>query len=272
MNHGSRRALTLCGLLAVVLVAASAVPEAAFAQKKRKTVRESLLEERYSWGDYGLYFAYHQPADWQFEVHAESAYPFGLKVRFKLGDHPLLRRVRVEGDVSYYRRSDDPLSAISVFQTPGFDALWVAATAQYLLPPVRMFRGYVGGGPIFASMTNDFFIFRPDVAEADPTNADRFALANWSRNDVGWQVVAGVDVPLGFRAFPFIEYRHVFGELTLTDRDVKIGSLSLASINLSIEDVTTLPDDLASNEPGRPYEPRYDWSGPEVLVGLKILF
>lgn len=271
MNLGPWRARLAVGLFLGVLIASSAVPETAFAQK-RKTVRESVLEDRYTWGDYGLYFAYHQPADWQFEVHAESAYPFGLKVRFKLGDHPLLQRVRVEGDISYFRRSDDPLSAISVFQTPGFDALWVAATAQYLLPPLQVFQGYVGGGPIFASMANDFFIFRPDVAEVDPTNADRFALANWSKSDLGWQVVVGVDVPLGFRAFPFLEYRQVFGELSLTDRDVKIGSLSLASINLSVEDVTTLPDDLASNEPGRPYEPQFDWSGPEVLVGLKILF
>ncbi|MEZ5063188.1 MAG: hypothetical protein R3B81_00550 [bacterium] len=235
-----------------------------------ETVREAVLASKYQTGDYAVYLGWHRPNDWQFEEHGTSAFPFGIKVRFRLADEGWLAHLRLEGDVTYWRRANDPSIVITAFQQPEFDALTLGTTLQYVLPRMGWVEPYVAGGLSLTSQSNDFFVFRPDVYEVQPSNPDQFALASWKRFDAGPRVGIGFDLQLGTRAFPFLEYRHLFGKVGISAQDVKIGPLSLASLGLDVDDVQTLPDDPEVG--GRPFSHEYDWGGPEVVVGLKILF
>ena len=66
-----------------------------------------------------------------------------------------------------------------------------------------------------------------------------------------------MDVPLGYRAFPFVEYRHLFGE-------VGTDPITIGLSDVDVDDVMQLD--------GSPVPATYDWSGPNVLLGLKVLF
>ncbi len=252
-------------LLLALVGALSAVSPAAAA----RGVRETNLDNRYPNGDYSLFVGWHDPQDWQFEEHGTSAWPLGLKIRVRW-PHGL----RIEGDLSYYRTSGPTNISISSLSVPKFDGLIVTSTLQWTTPRKGPVRPYVGGGPVFVSLSNDFPVIRTDIRDVDPLNVDQRTLARWSKYDFGAQVLVGVDLLPGARAFPFIEYRHIFGHLTLEDSDVKIGSFSLPSLNseLGIEDLETLPTDSTEGATGRKYTRRYDWSGPIVTVGLKIRF
>ena len=63
---------------------------------------------------------------------------------------------------------------------------------QALLPKLGPFRPYLGAGPMFVSLGNDFVVWRQDIYQADPDNPDQYALAKWKKYDVGAQVIAGV--------------------------------------------------------------------------------
>ncbi len=230
-------------------------------------LREKILEDRYGRGDYGGFLGWHDPADWQFDEQGSAGWPVGLKVRFSWRE-----RFRIETDFGYYRTGSDPDPSVSTFSVPEFDGLMVAATFQTMLLNRGRVRPYVGGGPVFVSLANEYGVIRPDVREADPDNPDQRAFARWSRFDVGMQVVAGVDFPTSRRAFPFVEYRQLFGELTLDDSDVKIGSFSLPSLDLAVDDLEAVPDDPTPGAIGRKYSRTYDWSGPVIMVGLKVRF
>jgi hypothetical protein len=236
------------------------------------SLEESILESKYRRGDYGIYLGGYRPNDWQFREHADVAYPVGLKVRFRLGEGTFRSWLRFEGDISYYRRANEPVAGITAFQQPEFDGLQLAVTLQAILPSLGPLRPYAGGGPVFVSLGNDFIVWRQDIYEVAPDDPNQYALANWKKFDVGAQVVAGVDIPLGFRAFPFVEYRQLFGVVGLTSEDIKISGLSLRFLGLEPEDIQTPPEREERDQGGRPYESRYDWSGPSVLLGLKILF
>jgi hypothetical protein len=253
----------IAGLLASGLALAAAFP--AVTEAAEGSLQEKLLRSKFKRGDYAIYFGWHDPWDWQFDVHAANAYPIGAKVRLRTRG-PL----RVEGDVSYFRRAEEIPILVSIYQTPEFDSFSVGLSLQYVPRETGFLRPYVGAGPVFVSLANDFLVFRPDVYAAAPGNPDQFVLANWSKLDIGWQTVVGLDLHLGYRVFPFVEYRHQFGELALEAKDIKLGNLSAGGIGLEVSDLETIPEDPAVG--GRPYEPRYDWSGPIVAVGLKILF
>ena len=74
------------------------------------------------------------------------------------------------------------------------------------------------------------------------------------------------------RAFPFVEYRQMFGVVALSNEDVKINGTSLRSLLLEIDEIQTPPEREDRDQGGRPYEPSYDWGGPMVMFGVKILF
>ncbi len=249
--------------LAAVIVLVLGLPAASVAEDE--TLSEKLLRSKYKRGDYGIFFGWHDPADWQFDEHASSAYPIGVRIRMRAWG-----AFRVEGDVSYYRRAEEIPVLVTIFRTPEFDAFTVGLTLQYVPRERGFLRPYAGAGPVFVSIANDFLAFRPDVYEADPGNPDQFVLAAWSELDIGLQVVGGVDFHFGSKVFPFLEYRHQFGELGFGPEDVSLGSLSAGGIGLEVSDLETVPEDPAVG--GRPYEDTYDWSGPTVSLGLKILF
>lgn len=228
------------------------------------SLRKKIHDSKYKWGDYALYLGWHDPADWQFDVHGKSAFPFGLKVRLKWLDW-----LRLEGDVSYFRRGSEAPRVVSIFNAPELDSFSLATTVQVVRRGGRV-RPYVGAGPIFVSIGNDFVAFRRDVWELDSGSPDQFTIASWSQLDVGLEIQAGIEFDIDARVLPFLEYKHLMGELTFGPQDVKLGTLSLAGIGLETGDLETIPDDPAVG--GRPYEGKYDWSGPVVIVGLKIRF
>ncbi len=244
------------GVLVLAVLAASSAPPASAGEP---SLEEKLLDNKYRHGDYGAYFAWHDPEDWQFDEHGSHAVPFGIKVRFRWLDW-----LRVEGDVSYFRRGQDPPIIVSIYKTPEFDGLLLGGMLQ--LQPRRGFlRPYLGAGPLFASLGNDFLVFRPEIREVDPGNPDQFALASWSSYDLGWMVAGGLDLSFGRRWSPFVEYRHLFGELTLDDGEVRIGALPFDP-----EKLHTLPENGQGD--GFPHSRKYDWSGPFISAGLRIRF
>jgi hypothetical protein len=243
-----------------VAAALALAPAAAPAAEDDRSLEEKVLDEKYRHGDYAVYLGWHDPWDWQFDEHGSFALPLGVKVRFKWLDW-----LRLEGDVSYYRRGDDPPVLVSLAEAPAFDGLMLGGSAQ-LVPWRRgRLRPYVGVGPMLVSLGNDFVVFRPEVREADPGNPDQFALASWSQLDAGWQVLGGVDVLLGHRVSPFLEFRQIFGELHLESGDVTIGTFPFDP-----EDLNTVPGPAGGD--GVPHSRRYDWSGPSISGGLKVRF
>jgi hypothetical protein len=230
-------------LLAAVLLA---LPVTASA---KRPLSETILDDKYRRGDYAFYLSWHDPWDAQFNEHARFAWPVGGKVRFRVGG-PL----RVEADFSYYQRGSQTFSFVSTFAQPSFDGLMVGAAAHYVPRATGTLRPYVGGGPIMVSLGNQF------VAEIRGVGAvvlDRFVLGSWSELDIGMQTMVGLDIFMGGRASPFVEYRHLFGRLSTPD--ISVGFLTLD------------PEDLLYLD-GAPVSADYDWSGPNVLAGLRIRF
>jgi hypothetical protein len=211
------------------------------------SLQERILENKYRWGDYAIFIGWYEPRGEQFEEHASYALPVGVKVRLKWG-----ARYRLEGEFSYYRRSDEPALAVSVFTQPEFDGLMMMATFQVMLVRSGWIRPYVGAGPAFVSLSNDFV-----VKLCDELVIDCFALGSWSEFDVGGQVVAGLDLRAGSRAFPFVEFRYLFGELGYDH--IRIGAFGFDPADLETPDGETVSD-------------KHDWGGPMVSVGLKIRF
>ena len=228
---------------------------------------EKILEDRYGRGDYGLALGWYDPWDWQFDEHGSAGWPFAVKAGLKLS-----RFARVELDFSYFRTSGVPDGTISLYTVPHFDGLWISTAILAPLGDYGRFRPYVGGGPMFVSLTNEFLVIRLDVAEPYPDRPEQRAIARWSRFDTGGFVVAGIDLPIGRRAFPFVEYRHLFGRLSVEPKDVKLNGQSLELLNLEVEELTTIPPNAVPGVVGRRYASDFDWSGPVVTVGLKIRF
>jgi hypothetical protein len=259
-RSGGRRPPALRALAATVAgLFASAVP-AASSIAGEKSLEEKLLDNKYRHGDYGVYMGWHDPWDWQFDEHGSHAVPLGIKVRFRW-----LEWLRLEGDVTYYRQGEEPPLLVSLYQAPEFDGLLLSGMVQFVPHRTGLLRPYVGTGPVFASLGNDFLVFRPEVRAADPGNPDQFALASWSQMDVGWAAEVGVDFHLGRRWSPFVEYRHLFGALELEEGDTTIGSYPFDP-----EELNTLP--TGPEDQGIPHSSHYDWSGPVVSAGLKIRF
>ena len=244
----------------VVLVAGGLALAAAPAARAEDTLEEKVLEARYTHGDYAVFLGWHDPADRQFDEHGSFAVPVGFKIRYRWLDW-----LRVEGDVAYYRRSKEPPLIVAIFQAPNFDGLLFSGSLQAVLRRSGVFRPYVGAGPVIASLGNDFLAFRPEIREVDPQNPDQFALATWSRLDIGAQALAGLDLFLGHRVSPFVEYRHLLGSLDLRPGDVTIGGFAFDPGELN-----TLPK--TPEDTGRPHSGHYDWSGPLVVGGLKVRF
>jgi hypothetical protein len=260
MTAAHRTALLRSRALAALLVPAALVGPVAAVPAAQPRLEEKILDSKYRHGDYAVHAGWHDPWDWQFEEHGTHAVPIGVKVRLRG-----LGWLRVEGDLTYFRRSNEPPVLVSLYKAPEFDGLLLGGTVQ-LVPWQRgILRPYAGGGPVFASLGNDFLAFRPEIRDADPSNPDQFALATWSEMDIGWCTQVGVDVNLGKRWGPFVEYRHLFGELTLEEGDVTIGAFAFAPENLY-----TVPED--ASEDGVPHSRRWDWSGPILSAGLKIRF
>jgi hypothetical protein len=257
-----RRAPSLVLALVVGLVVAGGAAPA-----RGEGLSERILEDRYGRGDYAIFLGWHDPWDWTFDEHASATWPFGLKARLNLG-----RWLRTELDLSYFRSTGEPDYTVSLYNVPHFDGLWFSSVVQVAAGSYAGMRPYVGAGPVVVSLTNEFLVIRLDVAEAFPDRPEQRAIARWSRFDVGGLVVAGIDLPIGRRAFPFVEYRHLFGRLSLDPQSVKLSGQSLASLNLEVEDLTTIPADATPGVVGRKYSTEYDWSGPVVIVGLKIRF
>jgi hypothetical protein len=69
--------------------------------------------------------------------------------------------------------------------------------------------------------------------------------------------VVGLDIAMGGRASPFVEYRHFFGELEV--EDINVGFLTVQAEELAYLD-------------GSEVSRTYDWSGPNLLAGLRIRF
>ena len=257
---GIRRALARAGRVMVVLATAGAVLAAAAPARAERTLEEKILENKYVHGDYSVYLGWHDPADWQFDEHGSYALPIGFKIRYRWMDW-----LRVEGDVSYYRRSKQPEVLVSIAQAPNFDGLMIAGSVQAVLRRAGVFRPYVGAGPVIASLGNDLLVFRPEIRAVDPQNPDQFAMATWSRLDIGAQALAGLDFFLGHRISPFVEYRQLFGSLDLRAGDLTIGNFAFDPAVLR-----TVP--RTPQDDGRPHSAHYDWSGPMIVGGLKVRF
>jgi hypothetical protein len=240
----------MTALRSSALVAAAALGFALPAPSRAAAdLEEQILESKYPHGDYAFYVSWHDPWDRQFDEHARFAWPVGGKMRLRFGP-----RFRLEGDLSYYQRGGEVQSAISVYQVPGFDGLVFGITAQAVVLPTGPFRPYVGLGPVGVSLGNDF---AAEIQGVDADVIDRFVLANWSELDLGLQGVVGVDIHLGGRAFPFLEYRHFAGEL-------EVDEIRVSFSRFDAEDLLYLD--------GSPVSQKYDWSGPNLLLGLRIRF
>jgi hypothetical protein len=230
------------------------------------SLEEKILANKYRHGDYGVYVGWHDPVDWQFDEHGSNAVPIGVRVRWKW-----LGWLRIEGDLSYYRRSEDAAYVVSLATAPQLDALTLSSSVQWAPRRTGLLRPWVGGGPLMVSMGNDFLVYRPEIHDVDPANPDQFAMANWSEFDFGVQVEGGVDMFLGGRVMPFGSFRYQFGQLTLDDEEVTIGGISLPHLQTTLEELHTIPADPSTSD-GKPHSHLYDWSGPSVMLGLKVLF
>ncbi len=249
MSRSVPRGFFRLGSLAPFLVAALFPPSLARADD----LAEELLEKKYKHGDYGFYFGVQDPWDAQFDEVSPGvydsptyAYPMGFKMRFRWKE-----RFYLEGDASYARRGEEPVEFVSTLAAPEIDALTVCASLQMKLRRSGMLRPYVGAGGVFVSISRDQVV---DLAPAIPEledSADRYQLGTWSEMDVGIQAHLGVDIRVGKRAFPFVEYRHLFG--TLGIQDITVGGFSFS------------PEDLAVSS-------TYEYAGPIFMAGLKIHF
>jgi len=218
-------------------------------------LREEILENKYRWGDYAAYAGWYDPAGEQFDVHGSAAIPLGAKVRLRWAGW-----LRIEADMSYYRRSGDA-KFYDIVNIPKFDGLMVAATLQTTGWTLGSLRPYVGGGPVFASMTNTFGVIIREVEDLEepggPEIIDKYQVASWNELDLGVSVVAGVDLQLSGRIVPFVEYRHLFGQVGTPD--IRIGGFRYGPEELKYDDGRDLPG-------------TYDWSGPVLMAGLKVRF
>lgn len=216
----------------------------------KRSLSEDILEAKYRRGDYGVYLSWYDPWGAQFDEHGSFALPIGVKVRFRLGGP-----FRVEADMSYYRKGSDAPPQLAAYDAPGFDGVTVTGSLQAAGGRFGPLRPYAGGGPVFVSLSNDF---AADLrACGDVLNADCRRLITWSEVDLGLQVTAGVDILAARHVFPFVEYRHLFGKLDIGD------------FNDSF--LTRKPEELV-NPDGTDVSRQYDWSGPNVLAGLRIRF
>ncbi|NNE44209.1 MAG: hypothetical protein HKN12_08360, partial [Gemmatimonadetes bacterium] len=161
------------------------------------SVQEDILLSKYRRGDYAFYVSWHDPWGAAFDEHASFAWPIGGKVRFRVGS-----RYRVELDFSYYQQGGQVQPFISTAISPGFDGVMVGAVGQVFLRNTGMIRPYVGGGPMFVSLSNDLNVEFRNIPD-DILVAERFQIATWTKLDLGLQTVVGVDIPMGQRAFPF---------------------------------------------------------------------
>jgi hypothetical protein len=233
-------------LLTVAVAAAGFAPVRCRAASE---LDERIQDSKYPHGDYAFYFGWHDPWDRQFDQHSRFAWPFGGKVRMRLS-----RVLRLEGDLSYYQRGGEAVSFITAYAAPGFDGLVFAVSLQAAPFPAGRLRPYAGAGPVGVSLGNDF---AAEIRGIDADIIDKFVLASWSELDLGWQAVVGLDIPMGGRAFPFVEYRHFLGELD-------VDHISVGFLTVEAEDLAYLDGSSVST--------KYDWSGPNLLAGLRIRF
>ena len=233
-------------------VACLALLVAASPARGERTLQDEILESKYRHGDYGIYAAWYDPVAAQFNEHGSYAIPVGVKVRLRWK-----ARIRFEGEFAYYRTSGEPRPILSTASTPEFDGVQVTTGVQGMLRTSGLLRPYVGAGLVFVSLANDFVVVRPEVYALDPTLPEVRALGRWSELDVGFHAQVGVDIHLGSRAFPFVEYRQRSGSIGLDE--VRIGPARIDPSELWNEQLQVLSDE-------------YDYSGPTVLVGLKIYF
>jgi hypothetical protein len=104
---------------------------------------------------------------------------------------------------------------------------------------------------VFVSIGRDQVV---DLANAIPEledSVDRFQLGSWSEMDLGVQAHLGMDFRIGRRAFPFMEFRYLYG--TLGIQDINVGGFEFT------------PESLGAPS-------TYEYSGPAFLAGLKIHF
>jgi hypothetical protein len=238
-------------LLRALAAAAIALP-AAWGSAGAGGIRDEILDNKYRWGDYAVYAGWYDPHGEQFDEHGSAAYPLGAKVRLRWGGW-----TRVEADVSYYRRSGEPLFYDTV-NVPKFDGLMVAASLQAAGAKWGPIRPYVGGGGVFVSLTNTFGVIIREIQEQfEPDIIDQFAVASWNELDLGAALTAGADILVSSRVFPFVEYRQLFGGVA-TD-EIRIGAFLYTPDELTMLDGSDVPA-------------TYDWSGPVVMAGLKVRF
>ena len=221
---------------------------------------EKILDAKYEHGDYGFYFSFHDPWDIQFDQRSfgevdegSLAYPIGFKIRFRMP-----KKILLEGDISYYHRGEEIAPFVSTLAAPKFDGLMVAATGQMMLRDTGLVRPYAGAGVVFVSLSRDFVIAIPGP---DSTSVDRFQIGGWTELDLGLQGVAGVEFRLGKRVYPFLEYRHMFGEAKIEKISVGGFDFTPDEVQVPLEDGTLVPAPST-----------YDFSGPMIMIGLKIHF
>lgn len=237
-------------LFAAALLALLA-PVRAFADRDQN---ETLLEGKHKHGDYGFYFSVHDPWDPQFDERdlgkfdsGTLAYPIGFKMRVRAA-----RRLLIEGDFSYYRRGENVSPFITVLATPKFDGLVLSGSLQGVLRRSGLARPYAGLGFAFVSLSRDLVVdLNEAIPELDDASPDRFQLGSWKEIDLGLLGTVGVDFKLGTRAFPFVEARYVRGKFGIDK--IRVGGF-----------------EYDPSEVGVPST--YDFSGPSVLLGLKIHF
>lgn len=215
-----------------------------------RTLSDGILDAKYGRGDYGFYLSWHDPWGAQFDTHGSYALPIGGKVRFRLSG-PL----QVELDMSYYRKGSQSPPRLLAYDAPAFDGVVLLASLQAAGRRLGPVRPYVGGGPAFVSLGNDF---AADLrACGDVLSPDCRRLMSWSELDLGFQLTAGMDFSGSRRVFPFVEYRHLIGKLGIGD--------------FNDGPLTRKPEELV-NLDGSDVSRTYDWSGPNVLAGLRIRF
>jgi len=229
------------------LIAGILLPGAARAER---TLSEGILDAKYRRGDYGFYLSWYDPWGAQFDEHGSYALPIGGKVRFRLRGP-----FRVELDLSYYRKGGTPPDRLLTYDAPGFDGVVILASLQGAGRQFGPVRPYVGAGPAFVSLGNDF---AADLrACGDILAPECRRLISWSEVDLGLQLTAGVDLSAARRVFPFLEYRHLLGKLEINDFNDGL--------------LNRRPEELVHLD-GADVSRKYDWSGPNVLLGLRIRF
>jgi hypothetical protein len=232
---------------ALILAAAVLAPDPSLAER---TISDTIIDAKYRRGDYGFYLSWYDPWGAAFDTHGSYALPIGGKVRFRLAG-PL----RVEVDMSYYRKGGTSPPRLLSYDAPAFDGVVLTATLQAAGRRLGPVRPYAGGGPAFVSLGNDF---AADLrACGDVLAPECRRLISWSEVDLGMQVTAGLDIAGSRRIFPFVEYRHLFGELSVGDFNDAL--------------LSRKPEELV-NVDGSDVSRKYDWSGPNILAGLRIRF